>query len=104
MSATAEIITADQVIATLRAHAQELRAAGIIGVSLFGSVARGDATPESDVDLVLKLDPNRQFGFAYGDFADLIGGFLGRSVDFVTEPIAKDRLRRNVERDRLHVF
>jgi predicted nucleotidyltransferase len=40
---TDEAITAEQVIATLRAHEAELRAAGIRALSLFGSVARGDA-------------------------------------------------------------
>ena len=47
---------ADDVIATLRAHEAELRAAGIHRLSLFGSVARGDAGPDSDVDLAAELD------------------------------------------------
>lgn len=48
--------SADDVIATLRAHEAELRAAGVKRLSLFGSVARGDAGPDSDVDLVAELD------------------------------------------------
>jgi predicted nucleotidyltransferase len=40
------------VIETLRLHEPELRAAGIVHLRLFGSVARGEASPESDVDLM----------------------------------------------------
>ena len=40
--------TAEQVIATLRDHAAELRQAGIRHVGLFGSLARGEASPASD--------------------------------------------------------
>lgn len=46
---------ADELIAALRAHEAELRAAGIRHLSLFGSVARGDAGAGSDVDLVAEL-------------------------------------------------
>ena len=54
---TQSIPRAEDVIATLRAHETDLRAAGIQSLALFGSVARGDADPDSDVDLAVKFDP-----------------------------------------------
>ena len=55
MSATAADL-AEQVIATLRAHQAALQAEGIAHLSLFGSVARGEADSRSDVDLAAVLD------------------------------------------------
>lgn len=43
----------DQRIDTLRAHEPELRAAGVRSLSVFGSLARQDARPHSDVDLLI---------------------------------------------------
>lgn len=51
----------DQVIAILRAHEPELRAAGVEHLRLFGSVARGDQTPESDVDLAVQMSPAKKW-------------------------------------------
>jgi predicted nucleotidyltransferase len=42
----------DKVIATLRAHEPELRAAGVVRLSLFGSTARNESGAASDVDLL----------------------------------------------------
>jgi predicted nucleotidyltransferase len=56
MVADVSQVCAEDVLATLRAHEAELRAAGIRRLSLFGSVARGEAGPDSDVDLVVELD------------------------------------------------
>ena len=54
-------------IARLRAHEAELRAMGVSGLSLFGSVARGEAGPDSDVDLAARFDPAAEVGmFKYG--------------------------------------
>jgi hypothetical protein len=53
---------AEHMIATLRAHEGELRRAGIRHLSLFGSVARGDATVDSDVDLAVEFAPPRPHG------------------------------------------
>jgi uncharacterized protein len=53
---------AECVIATLRSHEAELRAAGIRHLSLFGSLARGDTDDASDVDLVAELDPAVRIG------------------------------------------
>ena len=44
----------DQVLAPLRAHESELRAAGVVSLSLFGSAARGEAEP-ADVDIAVRL-------------------------------------------------
>lgn len=51
-STTTPTNLAGEMIAALRAHEVELRAAGIRHLSLFGSVARGDAGAGSDVDLL----------------------------------------------------
>ena len=53
---------ATQVIATLRAHAKELRAAGVRHLSLFGPAVRDQAAVDSDIDLVAELDPTRGSG------------------------------------------
>jgi len=45
-------LTQDQVAERLAAHAEELRSLGVRSLDLFGSIARGDAGPESDVDLL----------------------------------------------------
>jgi predicted nucleotidyltransferase len=51
----------DEVISRLRAHEPELRAAGITRLSIFGSIARGDNSPESDVDLLAEFDTARHY-------------------------------------------
>ena len=96
---------ADDVIAILRAHELELRAAGIRRASLFGSVARGDAGPESDVDLAMELDREARIDLVrLIDLEERIGDLLGRKVDLLPEPVEKPRLRANIERDRKLAF
>lgn len=98
-------IAADEVIACLRAHAAELRATGVRHLSLFGSVARGEAGPDSDIDLAVEVDRDKHITLI--DLARLevrLGDLLGRKVDLLPEPIQKPRLRANVDRDRRRVF
>ena len=98
-------ISADEVIACLQAHAAELHAGGIRHLALFGSVARGDAGLDSDIDLVVELDRDKHVTLI--DLARLefrLGDLLGRKVDLLPEPIQKPRLRANVDRDRRRVF
>jgi len=102
---TVGTITADLVVTTLRAHETKLRSAGVRTLSLFGSVARGEAGPDSDIDLVAEFDPSAKM-----DLIRLVGlefelgELLGRNVQIVPEPIRKPRLRANVERDRVRAF
>ncbi len=93
------------VIAALRAHEPELKAAGIIRLSLFGSMARDMARPDSDIDLLAVFDNTRQLSLL-----DIIGlenaltDLLGRSVDLVEECGLKAHVRQNVEHEALRAF
>ena len=68
---------------------------GIEQVRVFGSFARGEAGPESDLDLLIRLGPGR--GFAdFMAFCEEAEAVLGRRVDVVTEdglsPYLRDRV------------
>lgn len=99
----------DAVIAKLKAHEGELRAAGVQALSLFGSVARGDANEQSDVDVVVQLDDDvmgRGFDY-FGSLAALkekLESILGKPVDIVSEPIHRPRLAKEIARDRKLAF
>jgi predicted nucleotidyltransferase len=93
------------VIAKLREYEPELRAAGIMRISLFGSVARGDESSESDVDLMAEFDPAKQFSLL-----DMVGlenrlaDILGVPVDLTPARALKDRVRERVTREAVLAF
>jgi uncharacterized protein len=96
---------AERVITTLRAHEVELRRAGIRHLSLFGSVARGDAAEDSDIDLAAEFDPAAEMDLIrLVALERRIGEALGRPVEILPEPVENPRLRANVERDRRSAF
>jgi uncharacterized protein len=95
----------DAVLERLRAHEAELKTMGVARLSLFGSVARGEAGADSDVDLAAELDRTRPIGlFRFEAMRERIEDLLGRPVDLIPEPIEKPRLRLRVDRDRVSVF
>jgi predicted nucleotidyltransferase len=99
----------EEIIATLRAHEPELRAAGVSSLALFGSAARGEQRDDSDIDLVVRLtDEAAVGGFAYFGRLDALSrrlqAILQRPVDVVAEPVRKDRLRRRIEEERVIAF
>lgn len=101
---TDRMSTREATVAKLKAHEAELRDAGIVSLALFGSVARGEDRPESDVDVVVRLDPDAHIGFRIVGLERRVGDLVGRPVQMLTEPITNARLRGNVERDRHRVF
>jgi predicted nucleotidyltransferase len=95
----------EQVIATLRDHEPELRAAGVASLSVFGSTARGDGRPDSDIDLLASFDESRRLSLL-----DLVGieltlaGLLGRPVDLVEQGTLKPRVQRSAEAESVRAF
>lgn len=105
MSTATATDVAELVIATLRAHEAELRRAGVRHLSLFGSLARGDATVDSDVDLAVEFDPAARMDlFRLAALDRRIAEILGRRVDLLPEPVEKPGLRANIDRDRRLAF
>jgi predicted nucleotidyltransferase len=68
---------------------------GAYNVRVFGSVARGDALPDSDVDFLVDLEPGRSLLDLGGLLVDL-QELLARNVDVITERGLRDRIRDRV--------
>jgi predicted nucleotidyltransferase len=68
---------------------------GARNVSVFGSVARGQARPDSDIDFLVDLEPGRSLLDLGGLLMDL-QRLLGLEVDVVTEAGLRPRLRQQV--------
>jgi predicted nucleotidyltransferase len=68
---------------------------GAHNVRVFGSVARGEARSDSDVDLLVELEPGRSLLDLGGLLMDL-QTLLGREVDVVTDKGLRDRIRARV--------
>jgi hypothetical protein len=96
----------ERVLTLLRAKEAELRALGVTRLRLFGSMARGEAGPESDVDLIAEIDHG--FGFSLLDLVGLqqdLGELIGRKVEIATAAERmRPRIRRRVEADAIEVF
>ena len=97
------------VFGTLRALEPELRAAGVRHVSVFGSVARGEATATSDVDLALDLAPDSvppgfQFVAHIERLKQRLATALSRDVDIVVLPARRPELRETLSREAIAAF
>lgn len=95
----------DQVIATLRAHEAELRAAGVVRLSVFGSVARGDSSPESDVDLLAEFDKTGHYTLlTLGRLESRLADLLGTRVDLSSPEWLRESIRAQVLREAVSAF
>jgi predicted nucleotidyltransferase len=75
---------------------------GASNVRVFGSVARGEAGPDSDVDLLVDLEPGRSLLDLGGLLMDL-RNLLGCRVDVVTEQGLRARIRERVIQEAVHL-
>jgi hypothetical protein len=96
-------------LTVLRAHETELRARGVESVTMFGSVARGEADTGSDVDLAIRPGA----GFSAGGFdhfgriealRERLAALLGRDVDLVEEPVCNPDLQRAIAQEGVRAF
>jgi predicted nucleotidyltransferase len=89
--------TAQQILDTLVQHRARLRELGVHKIGLFGSFSRGEAGPDSDIDLVVTLDHS-----SYSNYMQLLfflEDLFGCKVDLVPEKDIKPRLIPHVMRD-----
>jgi predicted nucleotidyltransferase len=89
----------EQLLQEKRADIERIAAQhGVVRIRVFGSAARGDATADSDIDLLVETGPATSAWFPAGLMLDL-EALLGRRVDIVTERALRPELREFVLHD-----
>ncbi len=73
----------DRLLERLRCHEKEWRRLGVVHLSLFGSMARDQATPQSDVDVAVELAPGTGYDQLF-ELRELLQRIVGRPVDVIT--------------------
>ncbi len=97
--------TLDHVTRVLRDHAEDFRRLGAEHMAVFGSVARGEAGADSDVDLVVKVDETRPVSLIeLIQMEQRAERLLGRKVDLCDYRGLKPALRRAFAQDGVKVF
>ena len=91
-----------QVVTRIQANQARLTELGVASLSLFGSMARGDSTEDSDIDLLVRFDGRASFD-RYMDLKLFLEDLLGRRVDLVTEQALREEIRAHVQQDLLRV-
>lgn len=91
-----------EAITALREQAADIKALGATTLYLFGSTARDDAMPFSDLDLFVDYDPDRFSLVELVGIKQLLEKRLGVSVDLITrdslDPLLRDRIEASAER------
>jgi predicted nucleotidyltransferase len=54
-------MTSDEIVTTIRENAEAIRAEGVTKLSIFGSRVRGDNRPDSDIDILVEIEPDASF-------------------------------------------
>jgi predicted nucleotidyltransferase len=82
-----------------------LRARGVRRAAVFGSVARGDHRPDSDIDIMIEIDPEAHITvFDYVDLKDFIASLFDGPVDVVNREGLKPYVRPAATADALYAF
>ena len=89
-------MTLEEALTTLRAAKPLLDRYGVERIGVFGSVARGEAGPDSDVDVLVEFDPKRVPGWEFFGLAEELGAVLKRPVDVVTAKSLRRIMRETI--------
>jgi predicted nucleotidyltransferase len=98
-------MTREEAIARIKSHEAELRAGGINSLALFGSIARGDQRPDSDLDLMCDIDEGQNLSLF--DFIGLrlrLEDIVGTHVDLVERAYMRPRIARRAMNDEVPIF
>ena len=98
-------MNARDAIATLRRHEGALRARGVAHAAVFGSLARGDTHPDSDIDILVEFEPGAEGTvYDYIRFKEYVAGLFQGPVDVIDRAALKPHLQAPSARDAVYAF
>ena len=92
----------EKIIAVLKADREKVKSFGVKTLSLFGSVARGEADADSDVDVLVEFEGSATYD-RYINLKFHLEELLERKVDLVTAKSLKPRVKSAIEAELLNV-
>jgi len=95
-------VNREEALNRLRRRKTDIKRFGLKSLALFGSVARNEAGPDSDLDLIVDFDGTATYD-RYIGLKMFLEDLLGCRVDLVTSKAVKPRMRPSVERDTVRV-
>jgi uncharacterized protein len=95
----------DDAIRLLKQAEAGLRDRGVTSLAIFGSTARGDNKPDSDIDLLVELDESRRITlFDLSEIKFFASGVLGGQADIAIRNSIRPSYRGSIEADAIRVF
>ena len=98
-------LTLTDALGILRAHEHALRARGVRHAAIFGSMARGQERPDSDIDLMIEVDPKAHLSLF--DFAGMqveLEELMGRPTDLVQREALRPTIRARADAEKVDAF
>ncbi|WP_298745203.1 nucleotidyltransferase family protein [uncultured Brevundimonas sp.] len=98
-------MTRDEVLTVLRQHRAELEAQGVTHAALFGSLARGEEKADSDIDIMVEIDPEAHIGvWGFSGVILYIQNLFEYAVDVSERRALRTHVRPSAERDAIYAF
>lgn len=87
----------------LNEHKNDLSKLGVRSMAVFGSVAKNEGTPKSDIDILVDFDPKKGL-FGFVDVKSYLENILDCKVDLVTKGALHPALKKQILEEAKHVF
>jgi predicted nucleotidyltransferase len=95
----------DEALRILKEHEQELRDRGVVHLRIFGSVARDEATPHSDVDVLADFDPSMRISLVtLGSLEHRLSVLLATPVDLSSTKWLRPHIRQSAQGESVDAF
>jgi uncharacterized protein len=95
----------EKVLEILRENRELLNQFHVHSLAVFGSVARGEALEDSDIDIIVDFTPGSHIGlFAMARLQRSLKGILGRDIDLVTPHALHKAMKKNIMEEAVYAI